>query len=131
MNNPIKYPEKHLDKDPIDQPEPEVDEERQIIIHCSCASQSNSDSWIRIWKTTFLIDQNSGFQSDLLFAYNITFYPDWDLLPSNSSKKFTLLFGGLPKSCRIFDLIEVTDDTGEFESKGIIRNMEDVYYALF
>jgi hypothetical protein len=100
------------------------------MIHCRCVSKGNFDSWIRIWKTTYLIDPASEYKSDLLFAYNISFYPIWDLLPANSSKKFTLVFGGLPKNCRVFDLIEVADGNGEFKFKGIIRNKEDIYYVI-
>ena len=131
MNNPIKEPQKTVNEAPVHQSEAEVDEEKQIIIHCRCDARESHDTYIRIWKTTFLIDQASDDKSDLLFAFNISFYPTWDLLPGNSTKKFTLIFGGLPRSCKIFDLIEVADGTGEFKSKGIIRNKEDVYYAVF
>jgi hypothetical protein len=130
MNRAIKEPEKIVSEEPVYETEEQVDEEKQIIIHCRCDSQGSDDSYIRIWKTTFLIDQDSAFRSDLLFAYNISFYPVWDLLPGNSSRKITLVSGGLPKSCRIFDLIEVADGTGEFVSKGIVRNKEDVYYTM-
>ncbi|MCX6239553.1 MAG: hypothetical protein NTY07_18725 [Bacteroidia bacterium] len=131
MNTPVKEPEKKTNEEPVNETAFEVEEEKQIIVHCRCDSLDKYDSWIRIWKTTFLIDPVSEYKSDLLFAYNISFYPVWDLFPGNSSKKFTLVFGGLPKSCQIFDLIEVTDGTGAFESKGMIRNKEDIYNVVF
>jgi len=131
MNTPVKEPEKKVNEDPVNETAFEVEEERQIIVHCRYNSKGSDDSWIRIWKTTYLIDRASEYKSDLLFAYNISFYPVWDLISGNSSKKFTLVFGGLPRSCQIFDLIEVTDGTGAFELKGIVRNKEDVYYKVF
>ena len=131
MNAPVKEPEKKVNEDPVNETAFEVEEERQIIVHCRYNSKGSDDSWIRIWKTTYLIDRASEYKSDLLFAYNISFYPVWDLISGNSSKKFTLVFGGLPRSCQIFDLIEVTDGTGAFELKGIVRNKEDVYYKVF
>jgi hypothetical protein len=48
----------------------------------------------------------------------------------NGYKRFTLVFGPLPKSCKKFDLIEVTDEGGAFVSYGIPRNKEDVYYLV-
>jgi len=131
MNAPVKEPEKKVNEDPVNETAFEVEEERQITVHCRYDSKGGDDSWIRIWKTTYLIDRASEYKSDLLFAYNISFYPVWDLISGNSSKKFTLVFGGLPRSCQIFDLIEVTDGTGAFELKGIVRNKEDVYYKVF
>jgi len=130
MNAPVKEPEKKVNEDPVNETAFEVEEERQITVHCRYDSKGGDDSWIRIWKTTFLIDRASEYKSDLLFAYNISFYPYWEMIPCNSSKKFTLVFGGLPKSCLKFDLIEVTDGTGAFESKGIIRNKEDIYNVV-
>ena len=131
MNNPLKMPAKKVNDEPDNETAFEVEEEKQVIVHCRCDSRGSDDSYIRIWKTTFLIDQASECKRQLLFAFNIPFYPVWDLLPGNSSRKITLIFEGLPKSCKIFDLIEVTDGTGEFVSKGIIRNNEDVYYTVF
>jgi len=131
MRNPINESQKTVNEEPVNQSEEEVGVEKQIIIHCRCDSSGSEDSYLRIWKTTYLIDHDSEYKCNLLFAFKISFYPVWDLLPGNSSRKFTLIFGGLPKSCRMFDLIEVADGTGEFVSKGIVRNKEDVYYLIF
>ncbi|MEI6140344.1 MAG: hypothetical protein WCP85_13835 [Mariniphaga sp.] len=131
MNDFVTETEKKSKKNSVFEPEFKIEAERQIVIHCRCDSRGIRDEWIRIWKTTYLIDRISKYKSELLFAYNISFYPDRDLLPCNSSKKFTLVFSSLPKNCQVFDLIEVTDDNGEFISKGIIRTNEDIYYAVF
>lgn len=40
------------------------------------------------------------------------------------------IFGALPSPCKVFDLIEIFDDTGPFETKGIKRNREDVYFVV-
>jgi hypothetical protein len=75
-------------------------------------------------------DKASESRSNLLFAFNISFYPIWDFIPLNGSKKFTLVFGPLPRSCKKFDLLEVTEDRGAFVSNGIPRNKEDVYHIV-
>jgi len=76
------------------------------------------------------MDKGSECRSNLLFAFNISYYPIWDVIPQNRSKSFTLVFGPLPKSCKTFDLIEVTDDSGAFVSNGIQRNKVDVYHLV-
>lgn len=127
----IDKPEKVTTTEPVLETEYEFEEEKQIIVHCRCQSRGYEDDKVRIWKTTYLMDKGSESRSNLLFAFNISFYPIWDLLPLNSSKKFTLVFAPLPKSCKVFDLIEVTDDSGAFVSYGIPRNREDIYHLVF
>ena len=131
MTAPVKEHKDKENEEPLNETDYEVEEEKQIIVHCRYGVPGDEDSLIRIWKTTYLIDRESEFKTDLLFAYNISFYPVWDLLPANSTRKFTLIFGGLPKSCKVFDLIEVTNGWGAFEFRGIIRNKEDIYNIAF
>ena len=131
MTSPVK---EHKDKEkekPVNETDYQVEEEIQIIVHCRFDAPGNEDALIRIWNTTYLIDHASDYKSDLLFAYNISLYPVWDLLPANSTKKFTLVFGGLPKSCKVFDLVEMTNNWDGFVSKGIVRKKEDVYHIVF
>ena len=90
MNSPIKEPKIKANEAPVNETAFEVEEERQIIVHCRCDSKGIDDLWIRIWKTTFLIDRVSEYKSDLLFAYNISFYPYWEMIPYNSFKKFII-----------------------------------------
>ena len=98
-------------------------EERQTIVHCSIASADENYAY-RIWPTTFLIEHGTGKQAKLITAFNISFAPQWTL---NDGKGFTLIFEGLSKGCKVFDLKEVIPQAGGFEVKGIRRNNSDVY----
>ena len=126
----IAKPKEVTISEPVTETEYEFEEEKQIIVHCRCDIQGYKYDLIRIWRTTYLMDKGSESKSNLLFAFNISFYPIWDMIPPSRSKSFTLIFGPLPKSCKIFDLIEVADDNGAFVSYGIPRNKEDVYYLV-
>ena len=131
MTAPVKERKGKESEEPVNETDYQVEEEKQIIVHCRFDAPGNEDALIRIWPTTYLIDRASDYKSDLLFAYNISFYPVWDLIPVNSTKKFTLVFGGLPKSCKVFDLVEITNNWDGFTSKGIVRKKEDVYTVKF
>jgi hypothetical protein len=131
MTAPVKERKDKVNEEPVNETDYQVEEEKQIIFHCRFDAPGNEDALIRIWPTTYLIDRASDYKSDLLFAYNISFYPVWDLIPVNSTKKFTLVFGGLPKSCKVFDLVEITNNWDGFTSKGIVRKKEDVYTVKF
>lgn len=126
----VEKPEKSTVTEQVEETEYEFDEERQVIVHCRCYSRGHANDKVRIWRTTYLIDKSSECKSKLLFAFNISFYPVWDIIPQNGFKRFTLVFGPLPKGCKTFDLIEVTDDSGAFVSFGIQRNREDVYHIV-
>lgn len=105
----------------------DVAEDSFVYVHCHLENYSR-DALIRIWKTTFLIDHNSGHRSELLHVENITFAPLWTRVPG-SSYSFLLIFSGLPKSCRRFDLIEEIPQPGGFIVKNIARNQTDVYHV--
>lgn len=103
-----------------------VDEEAQVLVHCTY----EADDWgggIRIWHSTFLVDQNSGHRSRLLHAENITFMPVWTFLRPYERIHFLLVFERLPKGCVLFDLIEEIPESGGFEVRDIRRNKSDVY----
>lgn len=100
------------------------DEERQTIVHCSCGG----DYAFRIWPSTFLIEHGTGRRAKLIMAYNISFAPQWTY---NDGRGFTLVFEGLSKGCRAFDLKEIIPQEGGFESIGIRRNSTDVYKIVF
>jgi hypothetical protein len=95
-------------------------EERQTIVHCSVAN----DYAYRIWPSTFLIERATGKRARLITAFNISFAPEWTL---NDARGFTLIFEGLSKNCKLFDLKEMITEEGGFEVKGILRNSNDVY----
>jgi hypothetical protein len=97
-----------------------VSEERATIVHCTVIF----DSIIRIWKTTYLI-QNDGSRKQLLYAYHIPEYPNWALV--TGGHVFTLVFEGLDKGCVLFDLLEDIPQPGGFHIEGIRRNKQDVY----
>lgn len=124
----IAKPEEVTIAEPVTETEYEFEEEKQVFVHCRCESRGNENDKVRISKATYLTDKDSEGRSNLLFAFNISYYPIWDFIPLNGPKKFTLVFAPLPKSCKIFDLIEVTEDFGAFVSYGIPRNKEDVYH---
>lgn len=82
---------------------------------------------IRIWKSTYLFDKDSGHKSELLFSENITLFPYWTEVPPMKDFWFTLVFSSLPKDCTQFDLEEVIPESGGFFVKNIKRNSSDIY----
>jgi len=109
--------------------EPKVLPESQVIVHCSFTGSLDFD-YIRIWESTFLIDCNSDHKSELVHHENIALYPNWMHVEPNRTIRFTLVFTGLPKSCVLFNLVEVIGESGGFYIGGITRNKTDVYYVV-
>ncbi|WCM41776.1 hypothetical protein MG290_12635 [Flavobacterium sp. CBA20B-1] len=103
-------------------------EEKQVIVHCSIYAMDYGDA-ARIWKSTYLVDKESGVTYKLIFAEGISFAPQWTLIPFQKPLEFTLIFKGLPKSCKSFDLVEMIPEDGGFEVLNISRNTADVYYV--
>jgi hypothetical protein len=103
-----------------------VDEAGQVIVHASITCRA---SWelVRIWKSTFLIDRASGFQSRLLHASNISIAPNWTPIVQGQTIRFTLVFEALPKTCTAFDFTEIIPEPGGFFIENIPRNQSDVY----
>lgn len=104
----------------------QIKEEAQVIVHCSFTNLLGG-ARIRIWKSTFLYAQNSSHRSKLIHAENITMYPTWMNVGRKQTVNFTLIFTGLPKHCKQFDLIEKIPEEGGFVIKNIERNNTDVY----
>jgi len=77
--------------------------------------------------TTYLYALDSSHKSKLIHAENITLFPIWLTLPKDKKHTFTLIFSGLPKACKHFDLIEEINEPGGFEIRNINRNKSDVY----
>ena len=105
----------------------QADLEKQVIVHCKIKTPASLQMGIRIWPTTFLFDHTSEHKSQLVHQENIPLMPGWKSIPSGSIYTFTLIFNGLPRTCYKFHLIELTPQTGGFESLNIIRNKTDVY----
>ena len=99
-------------------------EERQTIVHCKCYGEG-TDAY-RIWPSTYLIEHGSDRRARLITAFNISFAPQWTL---NDGRGFTLVFEGLSKTCKSFDLIEMIPQAGGFEVFNIQRNEMDVYHV--
>jgi hypothetical protein len=116
-----------IDLDELFAARPEFLSESYVYIHCH-VPVSVQEMLIRIWKTTFLIDQATGARSTLIHAENITYAPVWTLVQANQHYSFLLIFEGLGKSCRIFNLLEDIPQPGGFRVEGIHRNARDVYH---
>jgi len=119
-------PKIKIDEKILEAAKNEADLEKQVIVHCLVKS-SPIDTYVRIWKSTYLRDKDSSHTSKFLTAYTITFYPIWMPVKSGRNAKFTLVFSALPKECTSFDLFEDIPQGGGFYSGLISRNKTDVY----
>jgi hypothetical protein len=106
--------------------DPDILEDSYVYVHCSFPI-IEPGMLIRIWKTTFLSDCHSTGKSQLIHAENISYAPDWTMIPDNGVYSFLLIFSALPKSCVLFDLIEDIPQPNGFLVKSIKRNKTDVY----
>ena len=107
--------------------EAEVLEDSYVYVHCYLDNDAR-DLLIRIWKTTFLVDQNTGTRSKLIHAENVSLAPMWTMVPDGVTYNFLLIFSSLPKSCTQFDLVEEVPTSGGFHIADIQRNVNDVYH---
>lgn len=106
----------------------DVQQESHVYVHCYF-NNPYTDMLIRIWRTTFLIDRASGARSQLVHVENISYAPEWTLIPDKKLFHFLLIFDALPKGCTVFDLIEDIPQAGGFHVEGIVRNNADVYHV--
>ena len=106
----------------------DVQQESHVYVHCYF-NNTGSEMLIRIWKTTFLVDRDSGSRSKLVHAENISYAPEWTLVPDKKLFRFLLIFDALPRTCASFDLIEDIPQAGGFHIEGIMRNKTDVYHV--
>jgi hypothetical protein len=107
---------------------PELLNDAYVYVHCHFDNQWQ-DMLIRIWKTTFLLDRHSSAKAELIHAENISYAPQWTLIPDKQPFTFLLIFTSLPKTCRVFDLLEQIAEPGGFHVAGIVRNESDVYHV--
>ena len=105
-----------------------LEEEKQVVVHFTLFGDEEGDM-ARIWRSTYLIDNQTGIKYPLLFAEGISYAPQWTPIPTPSPLEFTLIFKGLPKSCITFDLLEIIPEDGGFELRNVRRNNADVYYV--
>lgn len=125
----ITQPKIQIDPKVLAELKSETEELGQVVLHIFYNAPVYSFMNIRIWPTTYLYDQHSSHKSELVHFENICLYPQWMPVFPGEKYHFTLVFSGLPKSCTVFDFIEVCDhEAGAFEARGILRNDSDVYY---
>jgi hypothetical protein len=98
-----------------------------VYVHCYFKNKWEN-MLIRIWKTTFLVDRFSATRSKLIHVENISMAPVWTQIPDGGVYSFLLIFSGLPKSCKQFDLLEEIPEPGGFFIQNISRNETDVYH---
>lgn len=106
----------------------DVLQESHVYVHCYFEN-THRDMLIRIWRTTYLIDQGSGERSKLVHAENISYAPQWTMIPDKKKFRFLLIFESLPRTCTSFDLLEDIPQSGGFHVAGILRNKTDVYHV--
>ena len=104
-----------------------TEEERQVIVHCCFPASPFLGNLIRIWHSTYLFDNQSEHRSKMIHAENSSISPYWTPVPFMKDFWFTLIFSGLPKDCKSFDLKEVIPEEGGFFVESIKRNTSDVY----
>ena len=123
----VTKPKVEIDPALLAELQTEVHEAGQVVVHC--IQQSTEPTLIRIWPSTFLYDHHSEHVSNLVHAENITYFPEWKQVGGGESH-FTLVFSGLPKSVKVFDLQEQChNQAGAFKVYSIVRNNSDVYYV--
>lgn len=125
----ITKPKVHIAPDILKKLQETTQEDGQVIVHCVSGGSMFYDSYIRVWKSTYLFDQNSDHTSELVHVENISLAPEWMLVPSGSVAHYSLIFSGLPKDCTLFDLEEIIPQPGGFIAKNIRRNSTDVYFV--
>ena len=116
-----------VDPDVVTSIDPSTLEDSFVYLHCHFSSP-REDLMIRIWKTSFLTDHDSGSRSSLIHAENISFAPAWTQVRATPSYTFLLIFSSLPHSCRLFDFKEEISQPGGFYVPDISRNETDVYH---
>lgn len=105
----------------------QTEEEKQVIVHCHYTCNNPFGMYIRIWPSTYLIARDVAHRSELVHAENIPLAPEWQAVRPGTKSLFTLIFTGLPKGCRHFDLAEIIPQEGGFFVANIERNELDVY----
>ncbi|MBS1683035.1 MAG: hypothetical protein JST48_15090 [Bacteroidetes bacterium] len=106
--------------------DPDMLDDAYVYVHCKL-SITLPGLLIRIWKTTVLQDYHSASRAQLIHAENISYAPQWTLVPDRGTYSFLLIFSALPKDCSMFDLVEDIPQPGGFLIKNIARNKSDVY----
>ncbi|MBL7835156.1 MAG: hypothetical protein JNK18_14450 [Cyclobacteriaceae bacterium] len=117
-----------VDADVLASIDPNALTDSYVYVHCHYHNLYD-EMFIRIWRSTFLIDRVSGSRAKLVHAENISYAPVWTYIPGKQLYTFLLIFSALPKDCKVFDLMEDIPQAGGFFVSGISRNEQDVYHV--
>lgn len=117
-----------VETDVLTQIDPQTLEDSHVYVHCYYKNEMD-EMLIRVWRSTYLIDRSSGVRSELIHAENISYAPQWTVIPGKITFSFLLIFTALPKDCTVFDLLEDIPQAGGFFVSGIKRNALDVYHV--
>lgn len=117
-----------IDVDVLTSIDPNSLTDSYVYVHCHYQNVYD-EMFIRIWRTTFLIDRVSGSRAKLVHVENISYAPVWTDIPGKQLYTFLLIFSSLPKDCKTFDLVEDIPQAGGFFVSGISRNEQDVYHV--
>lgn len=123
---PVVKPE--IDIDVLSSIDPNTLTDAYIYVHCHYHNEFD-EMFIRVWRSTFVVDRASGTRGKLMHAENISYAPVWTYIPGKKTYTFLLIFSSLPKDCKVFDLIEDIPQAGGFHVSGISRNEKDVYHV--
>lgn len=123
---PVVKPE--ISTDVLTSIDPDSLTDAYIYVHCHYQNEYD-EMFIRVWRSTFLVDRDSGSRAKLVHAENISYAPIWTYIPGKQMYTFLLIFSTLPKDCTVFDLIEDIPQAGGFHVSGIARNEQDVYHV--
>ena len=127
IKKPAEIVKPAVDTEALSSVEASTLEDSFVYVHCYFHNMWK-DMLIRIWKTTYLVDDASSVRSKLVHAENISIAPLWTRIPDGLKYSFLLIFSGLPKSCKQFNLVEEIDQPGGFYIENISRNETDVYH---
>lgn len=107
------------------------DVEKQVIVHCTLQRSPYMEWDFRIWPTIYLFPKEGMRKCKLIQHFNIVLYPQWQTIGPTGQHQFTLIFQGLPKECKQFDIKEIIPEPVPFMALNINRNDSDVYYINF
>ena len=112
------------------EPSTSIEEQGITLLHCSYTAPSLClmGGWVCIWPTTYLVNENTNEQLQLIHAINIPVSPKRKFFNSRGEHfSFTLIFPKLPDDWTIFHLVEHTADDVGFGFRNIQRNNSGVY----
>lgn len=122
----IKPPTIEVDEKLLADAKHQIQFEKQVIVHCYFKVPFMCHS-IRIRPNTYLKSKEGIIISDLITAFNISFYPYWSKIQSGMLAEFSLCFMGFDvKKYKSFMVFEDIPKFG-FYSSYLATNDSNVY----